>query len=167
MFVSVGNWLTLEFNTILTKYFQQLLKDLGNPHPHAIRNQSHWRAPILRATTKKITYRFYDLKQIQEVLEQQDTISLKKKVKWNGDIEIFDDDTDIDDPQKALLNAKSKAYAQTPVQSRIINMSNLVVGLGEGRATREVDIIWWPILYNNVCIGKMAFRLYVSRVQLV
>ena len=50
------------------------------------------------------------------------------------------------------------------MHSRKTNTSNLVVGLGEGRATREIDMIWWPNLYNNVCIGKMAFRLDVSRV---
>ena len=49
--------------------------------------------------------------------------------------------------------AKSRAHGQGP-RNRIPCQSSFVVGLGEGRATRKLDVIWWPNLYNTVALGK-------------
>ena len=160
-----GNWQTLEYNMVPTKYFQQLLKDLGNPQPHAVRSQHHWRAPILSPSTRKVTYRFFDLSEIKHALEKQNIISLKERVKWDGDSQRTEEYEEAD-PMQALLAARSKAHGNAP-KTRITCISNLVVGYGEGRATREVDLIWWPNLYSAAHLGKMCIRLYVSRVQLV
>ena len=152
---------------VLTKYFQQLLKDLNNPQPHAVRSQHHWRVPIFSSSTRKVTYRFFDLSEITHALAKQNILSLTERVKWNGDLQITEQDEEEEaDPRQALLAARSKAHGSSP-KTRITCMSNLVVGYGEGRATREVDIIWWPNLYNTVILGKMCIRLYVNRVQLV
>lgn len=70
------------------------------------------------------------------------------------------------DPIEALAAAKSRAHGKAP-KDRITCKSNFVVGYGEGRATRELDLIWWPNLYNTDAFGKMCIRLYVSRVQLL
>lgn len=43
------------------KFFKQLLKNLDDPQPHAIRNQQHWRAPIMSSSARKITYHLFDL----------------------------------------------------------------------------------------------------------
>ena len=150
-----------------TKYFQQLLKDLDNPQPHAVRSQHHWRAPIFSSSTRKVTYRFFDLSEIKNALEKQNILSLKERVKWNGELELTEEDKEEEaDPRQSLLAAKNKAHGYAP-KTRITCISNLVVGYGEGRATREVDLIWWPNLYNTAHLGKMCIRLYVSRVQLV
>ena len=148
-----------------TKYFQQLLKELRNPEPHAVRSQQHWRAPIFSPSTRKVTYCFFDLSDIKHALERQNILSLKEQVKWNGDPQVTDEDDEEEDPRQALLAAKRKAHGYAP-KNRITCISNLVVGYGEGRATREVDLIWWPNLYNTARLGKMCLRLYVSRVQL-
>ena len=70
------------------------------------------------------------------------------------------------DPMQALIAARSKAHGSAP-KTRNICISNLVVGYGEGRATRKVDLIWWPNPYSVAHLGNMCIRLYVSRVQLV
>lgn len=148
------------------KYFQQLLKDVKNPQPHAVRSQHHWRAPIFSSSSRKVTYRFFDLTEFHEAFARQNILSLKERVIWNGELEITERDEEEYDPRQALLAAKSKAHGGAP-KTRITCISNLVVGPGEGRATREVDLIWWPNLYNTAHLGKMCIRLYVSRVQLV
>ncbi|CAH3176501.1 unnamed protein product, partial [Porites lobata] len=121
-----------------------------NPQPHAVRSQHHWRATIFSSSTRKVTYRFFDLTEFNQAFARQNILSLKERY----------------DPRQALLAAKSKAHGGAP-KTRITCISNLVVGPGEGRATREVDLIWSLNLYNTAHLGKMCIRLYVSRIQLV
>lgn len=42
----------------------------------------------------------------------------------------------------------------------------MVVGHGEGRATREFEVIWWPDLFSDSTHGKLTLRFYVSKVLL-
>ena len=146
------------------KFFQQLLRNLADPQPNAIRNQHHWRAPILCSSARKVTYRLFDLDILKVALEKQNTVTLQEQVQWNGDTQVTDYRSEMD-PREALAAAKNRAQRKT-LKGRITCKSNLVVGHGEGRATRELDLIWWPNLYNTVELGKMCIRLYVSRVQL-
>ncbi|KAL9961671.1 hypothetical protein ACROYT_G030663 [Oculina patagonica] len=158
------NWQTLEFNMVPSSFFQQLLRNLKDPQPNAVRNQQHWRAPILCPSSKKVTYRFFDLETLEAALGKQNTVALQKQVQWNGDKQVTDYLSDMD-PREALAAAKNKAHGKAP-KRQITCRSNLVVGHGEGRATRELDLIWWPNLYNTPLLGKMCIRLYVNRVQL-
>ena len=56
---------------------------------------------------------------------------------------------------------------KTASKHKITCRSNLVVGYREGRANRELDLVWWQDLYNTAMLGKMCIRLYVSLGQLV
>lgn len=115
---------------------------------------------------RKVTYRFFDLNEIKRALAKQNILSLKERVKWSGDLEVTGNDEEEEaDPLQALFAAKSKAYRRVP-KTRITSLSNLVVGHGEGCATREIDLIWWPNLFYTAQLGKTYIRLYVSRVQL-
>ena len=43
-----------------------------------------------------------------------------------------------------------------------------MVGHGDGRATRDLrdlDLIWWSYLYNCINVGKLAIRIYVSKIE--
>ena len=147
-----------------SKFFQQLLKDLGDPQPHAVRNTSHWRPPILKSSARKVTYRLFDIQIFMDAMEKQNTLAVKEKVLWSGDLEVSAISMTVD-PREALAAAKNRAHGQGP-RNRVTCQSNFVVGLGEGRATRELDIIWWPNLYNSAALGKLGIRLYVNRVEL-
>lgn len=147
------------------RYFRQLLKDLGDPQVNAIRITNHWRPPILKALTKKITYRLFDLTILKDALERQTILSLKEQVHWCREDELTNGQGINEDPREAIAAAKRKARGQV-IQNTITSTSNFVVGYGEGRATRELDVIWWPNLYNNIAFGKLVFRIYVNKVQL-
>ena len=149
-----------------TKYFEQFLKDLKNPQPHSVRSQHHWRAPILCSSTRKVVYRFFDLGVIKHALAKQNIVTLKERASWNGHVLVAEHEKQGDaDPVQALLAAKRKAHGAIP-RARITCISNIIVGYGEGRATREIDVIWWPNLYHTSLVGKMSIRLFVSRVHL-
>jgi len=66
----------------------------------------------------------------------------------------------------ANAQAKANASGFTGQQSQQPTCrASLVVGYGEGRATREFEVIWWPDIYTNQQRGKLALRLYVAKVM--
>ena len=77
---------------------------------------------------------------------------------------------DIDNEEigvQAIALAKAKARGQMDFENaRPTCRASLVIGKGEGRATREFEIIWWPQMYTNTQRGKIAFRFYVAKVFL-
>ena len=85
----------------------------------------------------------------------------KEQVQWSGEL---NEPLPKVDPREALAAAKSRAHRQGS-RSRITAQSNLVVGHGEGRATPELDLIWWSNLYNSIKVGKLAIRIYVRRIE--
>lgn len=94
----------------------------------------------------------FDLETLEAALGN--TVALQKQVQWNGDKQVTDYLRDLD-PREALAAAKNKAHGKAS-QGQITCRSSLVVDHGEGRATRELDLIWWPNLYNTVLLGKMC-----------
>ena len=146
------------------KFFKQFLRDLDNPQPNAVRNQQHWRAPILCPSARKVAYRLFDLNILKVALEKQNIVTVEEQVNWNGEKQVTDNLSDMD-PRAALAAPKNKAHGKSSAIT-ISCRSNLVVGYGESGATRELDVIWWPNLYNTLALGKMCIRLYVSRVHL-
>ena len=85
-FPFTGNWQTLEYDMVLTKYFQQFLKDLKNPEPYSVKSQYHWRVPILCSSTRKVIYRFFYLGIIKHALAKQNIVTLKERALWNGHV---------------------------------------------------------------------------------
>jgi len=91
-----------------SKFFQQLLRNLDDPQPNAIRNQHHWRAPILSSSARKVTYRLFDLNVLKVALEKQNTVTLQEQVQWNGDTQVTDYPSEMD-PREALAAAKKQS----------------------------------------------------------
>jgi len=106
----------------------------------------------------------FDTNIFKEALLTQTILPLKEQVHWSGDCELNEPFPPKVDPKEALAAAKRRAHRQGS-RSRITAQSNLVVGHGEGRATRELDLIWWSNLYNFINVGKLAIRIYVSRIE--
>ena len=164
-FPFTGNWQTLEYNMVPTKYFQQFLKDLKNPEPHSVKSQYHWRVPILCSSARKVKVFFY-LSIIKHALAKQNIVTLKERALWNGHVLVTEHEKQGDtDRIQALLATKRKAHGAIPI-ARIMCMSNLIIGYREGQVTREIDVIWWPNLYHTGLMGKISIRLFVSHVHL-
>ena len=84
---------------------------------------------------------------------------------WKGESVSTDDDLpeDIHDPILAIATAKQRARGNNTRQ--ITCRSSIVIGEGKGRATRELELLWWPDLYDDEHCGKMCLRFYVSKVR--
>jgi hypothetical protein len=66
----------------------------------------------------------------------------------------------------AINAAKAHAHGQA-VNLEIPSMeSQITVGHGEGRATREFELIWWPDMFSSNKHGKLVFRYYVAKIRL-
>ena len=47
---------------------------------------------------------------------------------------------------------------------RVTSKAGLKVGPGQGRTTREIELIWWPDLYSTTNNGKLAIRFFLKKV---
>ena len=63
----------------------------------------------------------------------------------------------------ALTKAKARGASDTSQQPTC--HASLVVGEGEGRATREFEVIWWPDMYQDQWRGKLTLLSYVGTVH--
>ena len=65
----------------------------------------------------------------------------------------------------AIALAKAKARGASDTNQQPTCCASLVVGEGEGRATREFEVIWWPDMYQDQRRGKLTLRFYVGKVH--
>ena len=94
-------------------------------------------------------------------MDEQDVLALKKEVFFCHNKEIEETEASIEDRiQAAKLKAQNRSQKETPT-----SISEMEVGLGEGRATREIELIWWPHLYSSVEFGKLTIRFYIHKVN--
>ena len=66
---------------------------------------------------------------------------------------------------QALDAAKEQAKNGMTIKSPTLQLQ-IVVGRGQGRATREFEIIWWPGLFTSSIHEKLTLRFYISKVLL-
>lgn len=62
----------------------------------------------------------------------------------------------------ALAKAKGRKSSNNYASQQPTCQASLVVGIGEGRATREFEVIWWPDMYLNQQRGRLTLRYYVG-----
>ena len=67
--------------------------------------------------------------------------------------------------EEMILRAKQRAYTPGQKRKRPLSKSCLVVGLGEGRATREIELIWWPDLYPVTEHGQLVVRMFIEKCE--
>lgn len=100
---------------------------------------------------------------IVTALGERSGVSLNLKRTYAGDKEVGESIIPLTG-REALEAAKTRARgAVTSSQSPTMQLQ-VIVGRGEGRATREFEIIWWPELFSNSDHGKLTLRFYVSKV---
>jgi len=86
---------------------------------------------------------------------------------FKGEEEIVDCNPVRLTGMSAIAQAKANASGPTRQQCQELTYrASFVVGDGEGRATRELEVIWWPDIYTNQQRGKFSLRLFVAKVML-
>ena len=67
--------------------------------------------------------------------------------------------------REALEATKERARNGMTNKSPTLQLQ-IVVGRGQGGATREFEIIWWPGLFKSNIHEKLTLRFYISKVLL-
>lgn len=90
-------------------------------------------------------------------------MSIKKEMLFSGTQELSR-------PSLLTIEEEIEAAAQRDPWSegnseRATMHANVEIGLGEGRCTREVEVIWWPDVYDTTNNGHFTLRFYLEKVS--
>jgi len=157
----LGKWCRIDRFDVPEEYVQVLLADMPNAFLNSTRERRHLRPPVWKDTAKVMHYRTYEIEDIVAALGQRSGVILHLKKTYLGEKEVSE--CPKDDGRTALEVAKAKAHGQATNRSPTLQIQ-IVIGRGEGRATREFEIIWWPEMFSTGNHGKLTLRFYVSKV---
>jgi len=163
IYIFTGKWSRIESLDIPEDFFVTLLNDIPSAFVNTVREQRHLRPPVYREKATAITYRIFDIEEVQKALHRQSKVELQLKKTYLGDEVVL--------PLRltgraAIDAAKAQAHGKyVPLVLPSMEVQ-IVVGEGEGRATREFEMIWWPNMYSSNKHGKLVFRYYVAKVRL-
>ncbi|KXJ06720.1 uncharacterized protein LOC114576537 [Exaiptasia diaphana] len=165
-----GKWITLNMWQVKPEYFCKLAADM-NALPDNIRDTSHKKRPFYRKSTRRISYKVFDISLVQGALSKQDIVELKPQLLFSSGNDI------INRPQsqrgnisQLLAAAKARAFVRRTEQSVAnetpSNKCAILVKEPEGRISREFELIWWPKLYTLSGLGKLDVRYYLEKIAL-
>ena len=146
------------------EYAQILLADMPNAFINSGREKKHLRPPVWREKSNVFHYTDHDLDDIVNALGQQSAVPLTLKKTYEGNKEV-EERIEPQNAREALEAAKERARRATANVSPTMKIQ-MVVGPGEGRLTREFEVIWWPELFSSTNHGKLTLRFYISKVQI-
>ena len=137
---------------------------------HSISYTSH-RAVPYRAQTKRVAYCIHSLTALKKVLEEQKAVKLNPKVAFRHFEQVDGMECDSssrlsmkDKIARARANATNLAYLERIEQTPTSRIA-LVISQGEGRSTREAEIIYWPNLYKTTNSFKFQLCFFCSKIR--
>ena len=145
------------------KYFCHMLSRLDFPVlTDSVREVKHCRQPIFKRITRRFSYKIFDEESFRRLLDEQDVLQFRGQALFRNHEEV----ADITDmvAEEALELAKQRARNRTAVKPT--SRSVIEIGIGEGRCSREVELIWWPGLYSSSQYGKLTVRFFVRKTSL-
>ncbi|XP_068697455.1 uncharacterized protein [Montipora foliosa] len=145
-----GKWCRVESYDIPKEFFQAMLGDMPNAFVNSVREKRHLRPPVWRFTCQVAEYKDYNIGDIIDALEKRSGVKLQCKKAYQGDKEIISE-----------IHEKSGRTALEAAKAR----AHFVVGIGEGRATREFGLLWWPDMFSSNTHGKLTLGFFVSKVN--
>ena len=159
---SIGRWIKIDSHQVPKAYFEYLLGRI-NVHVNSVREVCHKAQPGYKGTTLKLSYKIWDLGKLLDALEGQSLVTLNTDVLFSGNEECERQDELT--AEEEIKRAKRQVYVPGYKRKRPSSKSLLIVGYGEGRATREAELIWWPHLYTATAHGQMVLRMYIEKCE--
>ena len=114
--------------------------------------------PVWREKSRVFHYKDHEVNDVISALSYQSSVPLELKKSYRGNMEVAASN-ELLTAQQALRAAKERARSKksSTIPTRQIE---IVVGNGEGRATREFEVIWWPDLFSDNRHGKLTLQIY-------
>lgn len=153
----------LDSHQVPKPYFEYFIGQMG-VQVNSIKKVCHKAQPSYKGATLKISYKIFNLETLLDVLEEQTIANINTEVLFAGN-ESCDEGNQFStlSTEEEIARAKQRAHVPGNKRKRPSSKSSLVVGYGEGRATREIEIIWWPNLYTYTEHGQMVMRMYIEK----
>jgi len=145
------------------EYVQILLADMPNAFINSTREKRHLRPPVWREVSKVLHYIDFYIADVVTALGERSGVPLTLKRTYTGDKEVEESRSPLNG-REALEAAKARARGGVTSRQSPTMQLQVIVRRGEGRATREFEIIWWPELFSNSNHGKLSLRFHVSKV---
>lgn len=109
----------------------------------------------------------FSIDKFVECLHEQTTLALKHSLFFAGTTEISQPGTSsLEDEIDAAEHRDPWTNNSGHYNLRPTLYASLEVGEGIGRATREVEIIWWPDLYKSSYHGQLTLRFFLNKCSL-
>ena len=108
-----------------------------------------------------ISWKCFEMDEVRAAFEES-SIPLTMTRAFHGQEEV--DDTSVSSLRgaSAIVHAKAQASGSVSYKQPTCRAS-LIIGEGQGRASREFELIWWPDLFSQQDHGKVSFRFYVGK----
>lgn len=117
----------------------------------------------MKAAARKISFKIYEFHRLDNAIAASE-LPLNRSVNWKGMEMIKQQEQQQElDPIQELAAAKQRSSSSG---QGVTCRSCILIEEGQGRATRELELIWWPDLYSCYDYGKMCLRIFVSKVHL-
>lgn len=113
-----------------------------------------WKQKALR-----LSFKTFCLGDVQQALSEQSAVGVSLSKSFNGTAEVNTYERQLTG-RAALDAAKKKTSAKKPTLRSEIHIST-----GQGRATRECELIWCP-LFESSSSGMLTLRIFVGKVHL-
>ena len=146
----------IDSHQVPTEYFEYFIGKL-NVKVNAVRQVCHKTQPSYMSCTRRKSYKIFDCDIFLKALDE-DEAALNTEVLYAGNNLCEGQGHDPATPLSAeqeILQAKQRAHLPGEKRRRPSSKSLMIVGYGEGRATREIELIWWPDLYSQTKHGQM------------
>ena len=134
--------------------------------PYSISYACH-RAVPYRVQAKKVSYRVHSLAALKDTLQVQQSVLLSTKVAFRHFEPVENTKKVLTMKEKiarARASATDKAY---PERQQPTCHITLEISEGEGRCTREAEIIYLPQLYKHNDCCKFQLRFFVLKSELL
>ena len=118
-------------------FFSYLLKRMESASLNAVKECKHLKPPMWKEKVVCMSFKTEDIGDVQHALSEQKMLDLCLSKAYNGTTELASTALQLSG-RAALETAKKKRSAQQPTLQ-----SQIIIGEGQGRATREYELIWY------------------------
>ncbi len=133
---------------------------MGSATLNAVKERRHLKPPMWKDRALRMSFKTYDDEDVKRALAEQSVVDLCLSKAYSGSKEVPSSGASQLSGRAALEAAKEKKTAkQATLRSEII------IGEGQGRATRECELVWYP-MFDTSASGMLTIRLYVGKVHL-
>lgn len=128
----------------------------------SVHEVKHCRQPIFKRITGRFSYKIFDEESFRWLLAEQDVLQFRRQALFRNHEEVEDILNMV--AEEALELAKQRARNRSAAKP--MSRSIIEIGIGEGRCSREVELIWWPGLDSSSQYGKLTVRFFVRKTSL-